>query len=198
MPDVNPTGRRRISGAHGRSMRPIVIRRRAGVAIGILALAAIMLGAWPLHVLRIEDMQRPHTVFVQPVRSGDQVSIGFLHSVEHCRVWDHLTIGPDFGLFVTATEFAESRTGLPYAAFGEEVFERRGDHFRIGNMQRPVPEIYQWVDARYENTLRINGGEVIHLASLAGNTLLHMRIDRMPVACWGWLKAKLYWQHRSS
>ena len=178
-------------------MKQIVIRRRGLVAAVILALVAITLGAWPLHVLLIEDMQRPHTVFVQSLRPGDRLSIGFLHSVEHCRVWDHLTIGPDFDMVVTATEFAESRTGLPYAAFGQEVFERRGDHFQIGNMQRPVPEIYQWVDARYENTLRINGGEDIRLASLAGNTLLHMRIARMPVARWGWLKATLYWQHRS-
>ena len=198
MVDVNPQGRRSTSGAPGRPMNQIVIRRCGVVATGLLALIAIALGAWPLHVLRIEDMQHPRTVFVRPVQPGHRLSIGFLHSVEHCRVWDHLTIGPDFEMVVTATEFAESRTGLPYAAFGEEVFERRGDHFRIGNMQRPVPEIYQWVDARYENTLRINGGEDIRLASLAGNTLLHMHIACMPVVRWGWLKATLYWQHRSS
>lgn len=178
-------------------MKPMIIRSPGAVAAGLAALIAIALGAWPLHVLRIDDMQHPRTVFLRPVRPGNQLSIGFLHSVEHCRVWDHLTISPDFEMVVTATEFAESRTGLPYAAFGEEVFERRGDHFRIGNMQRRIPEIYQWVDARYENTLRINGGEDIRLSSLSGNTLLHMTIASMPAARWGWLKAKLFWQHRS-
>ena len=179
-------------------MKKTVFRRRWIIAIGLVTLLAIALGAWPLHVFLIDDMQQSRAVFLQPVRPGHQLSIGFLHSVEHCRVWDHLVIGPHFEMVVRATEFAESRTGLPYAAFGDEIFERRGDHFQIRNMQRRVPEIYQWVDARYENTLRINGGEDIRLANLAGNTLLHMRIVGMPVAQWGWLKVKLYGQHRSS
>lgn len=160
-----------------------------GVAGGI--------GAWPLHALLIEDMPGARPVFVQRVRPGQQLSLGFLHSVENCRVWDHLTIAPTYEMVVVATEFAESRTGLPYAAFGEEVFESRGDHFRIRNMQRPVPEIYQWVDARYENTLRLDGTPDIPLASLAGKTLLHIHIAKMPAARWIWLKMKLFWQHGS-
>jgi hypothetical protein len=98
---------------------------------------------------------------------------------------------------VVATEFAESRTGLPYAAFGEEVFERRADHFLISNMHRRVPEIYQWVNARYENTLRINGHRDILLATLADQTLLHIYVVKITAARWAWLNAKLYWQHRS-
>jgi hypothetical protein len=100
-------------------------------------------------------------------------------------------------MVVVSTEFAESRTGLPYAAFGGEVFENRGDHFRIRNMHRLVPEIYQWVDARYENTLCLDGRPDIALASLAGNTLLHMRVVKISTARWGWLKAKLHWHRRS-
>jgi hypothetical protein len=64
-------------------------------------------------------------------------------------------------------------------------------------MHRPVPEIYQWVDTRYENTLRINGRRDIPLSALAGSTLLHIRVVKMPAAQWAWLKAELYWQHRS-
>jgi hypothetical protein len=172
-------------------------RRRGAAAIAALLILAVALGAWPLHTLLIEDMPRMRPVFVQQVRPGHQLALGFLHSVENCRVWDHLVIGPSYEMMVVATEFAESRTGLPYAAFGEEVFERRADHFRIGNMQRLVPEIYQWVDARYENTLRINGRRDIPLGALAGSTLLHIRVAKMPAAQWAWLKAKLYWQHRS-
>jgi hypothetical protein len=178
-----------VPAAHG--------RRRGAVAIAALLILAVALGAWPLHTLLIEDMPRMRPVFVQQVRPGHQLALGFLHSVENCRVWDHVVIGPSYEMIVVATEFAESRTGLPYAAFGEEVFERRADHFRIGNMQRLVPEIYQWVDARYENTLRINGRRDILLATLAGSTLLHIRVAKMPAAQWAWLKAKLYWQHRS-
>ncbi|MCB2149256.1 MAG: DUF1850 domain-containing protein, partial [Deltaproteobacteria bacterium] len=136
-------------------------------------------------------------VFVQRVLPGHRLALGFLHSVEKCRVWDHLAIDPEYDMVVVATEFAESRTGLPYAAFGEEIFERRVDHFRISNMHRRVPEIYQWVDASYENTLRINGHRDIPLASLADQTLLHIRVVKIPAVQWAWLNAKLYWQHRS-
>lgn len=176
---------------------PIAVRRRIAFAAALFLAAVAALGTWPLHALLIEDVPGTREVLVERVHPGQRFSLGFLHSVENCRVWDHLTISPAYDMVVVATEFAESRTGLPYAAFGQEVFENRGDHFRIRNMHRLVPEIYQWVDARYENTLRLDGCPDIPLASLAGNTLLHMRIVEMSTARWGWLKAKLYWQHRS-
>jgi hypothetical protein len=176
---------------------PITARRRTAFAAALFLAAAAALGAWPLHALLIEDMCGTGPVLVQRVQPGWQFSLGFLHSVEKCRVWDHLAISPTYEMVVVSTEFAESRTGLPYAAFGQEVFENRGDHFRIHNMHRLVPEIYQWVDARYENTLCLDGRPDIALASLAGNTLLHLRIVKMSTARWGWLKAKLYWQHGS-
>lgn len=160
-------------------------------------LTAATLGLWPVHALVIDDMPAAQSVMVERVHPGQRLSLGFFHSVEHCWVWDHLAIGPDYAMVVVATEFAESRTGLPYAAFGEEIFERRDDHFQIRNMARPVPEIHQWVHARYENTLRIDGGRDIPLASLAGNTLLHLRIVELPAVRWLWLETKLYWQDRS-
>jgi hypothetical protein len=123
--------------------------------------------------------------------------MGFFHSVENCRVWDHLQINNRYGMVVVGTEFAESRTGLPYAAFKDEVFERRGDHFYIGNMNRPIPEIYQWVDARYDNTLKIDGEHDIPLAGLAGNGLLHIQVTSLTGMEWVWLKANLSWQHWS-
>jgi hypothetical protein len=166
----------------------------SGLALVILL---AVLASRPVRILLIENVQDDQPVFAQAVRPGDNLALGFMHSVEHCRVWDHLQVDTDCSLIVVATEFAESRTGLPYAAFGDEVFERRKDHFRISNMHRRVPEIYQWVEAKYENTLKINGGEVVHLASLAGNTLLHMRVVSMTLSQWGYLKAELCWRNRS-
>ena len=157
----------------------------------------MVLGAWPLHALLVEKMPEEQPVFVQRVLPDHKLAIGFLHSVENCQVWDHLTISSAYEMIVVATEFAESRTGLPYAAFGKEVFEHRGDHFIIRNMHRLVPEIYQWVNARYKNTLRINGHGDIPLASLAGPTLLRIRVVKISTAQWAWLKAKQYRQHRS-
>ena len=150
-----------------------------------------VLCCWHVHALLIHEIGKSSPVFTSLVRPGDRLSLGFLHSVENCRVWDHLQINKSFGMVVVGTEFAESRTGLPYAAFNGEVFERYQDHFCISNMNRPVPEIYQWVDTRYENTLIVDGKQEVHLAGLAGNSLLHIRIDKLTVLEWAWLKAKL-------
>ncbi|MFZ0241108.1 MAG: DUF1850 domain-containing protein [Desulfobacterales bacterium] len=161
------------------------------IAGGILVAAMALAAAWPLHALLIETIPAGRPVFVERVQPGRRLSLGFLHSVENCRIWDHLAIGRAYEMVVVATEFSESRTGLPYAAFGAEVFERRGDGFMIRNMHRLVPEIYQWVDARYENTLRIDGGRDIALASLAGRTLLHIAVVEMPAVRYAWLKVNL-------
>jgi hypothetical protein len=170
--------------------------RWIGAFAALLVLGAILYRQ-PVHVLLIHDMEKAVPVFATPVEPGDRLSMGFLHSVENCRVWDHLQINNHYGMVVVGTEFAESRTGLPYAAFKDEVFERRGDHFYIGNMNRSIPEIYQWVDARYDNTLKIDGKQDIQLAALAGNCLLHIHITRLSVMDWVWLKAKIYRQHWS-
>ncbi|MFZ0610927.1 MAG: DUF1850 domain-containing protein [Desulfobacterales bacterium] len=167
------------------------MRRRWLIAGAILFAAVAVAAAWPLHTLLIEAMPAGRPVFVERVRPGQRLSIGFLHSVENCQVWDHLIIGPAYEMVVVATEFAESRTGLPYAAFGEEVFERRDGGFMIRNMHRLVPEIYQWVDARYENTLRLDGRQDIALASLADRTLLHIAVVEMPAVRYAWLKVKV-------
>lgn len=151
----------------------------------------------PVHVLFIHDMEKSSPVFATLVKPGDSLSMGFIHSVENCRVWDHLRIDDDYGMVVVGTEFAESRTGLPYAAFKDEVFERREDHFFIGNMNRPIPGIYQWVDARYDNVLKLDGKQDVHLAGLAGNRLLHIHTGSLTLMGLAWLKAKLRWHHWS-
>jgi len=174
-----------------------VFRFRWIVALTALIPVGAVLCSRPVHVLLVREMETSVPVFATPVRPGDRLSMGFLHSVENCRVWDHLQIDNSCGMVVVATEFAESRTGLPYAAFKDEVFERRGDHFHIGNMNRPIPGIYQWVNARYENTLKIEGRQDVALAELAGNCLLHIHVTSLTLMEWVWLKAKLYWQHWS-
>jgi hypothetical protein len=166
----------------------------SGLALVILV---AVLGSRSTRVLLIEEARSARPALVIGVRTGDNLTLSFLHSVEHCRVQDHLIVDDGDGLVLVATEFAESRTGLPYAAFGGEVFERRADHFRISHMQRPIPEIYQWVNAEYDNTLTFNAEPAVDLASLAGNTLLHIRITRLTLWQLAWLKAKLYWQHRN-
>jgi hypothetical protein len=73
---------------------PLAARRRIAFPAALFLAAVAVLGAWPLHVLLIEDVPGTRPVLVQRVQPGQQFSLGFLHSVEKCRVWDHLTISP--------------------------------------------------------------------------------------------------------
>ncbi|MEE4608080.1 MAG: DUF1850 domain-containing protein [Desulfobacteraceae bacterium] len=162
-----------------------------------LALAAVLVGSWPLHALVISHHRAGQPVFARLVAPGETFSLGFVHSVEHCPVSDRIRIDDRYAMMVVETAFTTSRTGLPHAAVGQEVYHREADRFRITNMHRPVPEIFQWVDHRYHNTLQFDGAPPIPLASLAGDALLHIRIQKLPALALGWLKAKLYWRHRS-
>ena len=172
------------------------ISRYAASALVLVILAAAA-ALWPLHALVIENFRARKPVYVRLVSPGDTFSLGFMHSVEHCPVYDRLKIDADYAMVVVETVFPTSRTGLPYAAFGDEVFHRERNGFRITNMHRFVPEIFQWVNHRYDNTLQFGVEPPIRLDSLAGDTLLHLRIQKISVLSWGWLKARAYWHHRS-
>ncbi len=132
-----------------------------------------------LHVFQIKVLREDTVLYLERVRPGFHFSLGFMHSVEHCPVWDHLKVDDDYRMITYATEFWSSRTGLPYAAFGDETFRAEGDHFIIENMHRVIPAVIQWVDTEYDNTLRFGDGREFKLASLAGNTLLGMTIERV-------------------
>ena len=171
--------------------KPLIKRLWWVLPIVALLILIPVLSSQYVHLLLVDDVRHERLVFAERITPGDLLSIGFLHSVEHCYIWDRLQVDEGYGLVVVATEFAESRTGLPYAAFEGEVFERLENGFRISNMRRPVPEIYQWVDTKYDNKMTINNHHAISLTSLAGNTLLHIRTDKLTLLEWLLLEAKL-------
>jgi len=156
----------------------------------LLTLAAGAGLTWTVHALVVCDHRAGHPLLVCRVRPGDRLALGFVHSVEHGPVRDWLVVDKDYGLTLVETEFASSRSGQPYAASADEIFSHEADHFRIRNMNRPVPEIYQWVQAAYDNRLVINAGTSIRLDALAGDTLLHIRIQSLSGLQWAWLKVE--------
>ena len=144
----------------------------------------------PLHVFQIKALRKETVLYLEKVKPGFRFSLGSIHSVEHCPVWDYLKVDDDYNMVTYATAFWSSRTGLPYAAFGNETFRAEGDHFIIENMHRVIPAVNQWVDARYDNTIKFEDGREFKLASLAGNTLLAMTIERMRLGHYLYHKVK--------
>jgi len=162
-------------------------RPLAALLILLVAVAAFA----PLHVFSIETPRNGRLLYLRTVSPGDGFTLSFIHSVEHCPVRDHIRIDSGYRMVTIATEFWSSRTGLPYAPFGNETFAVEGDHFRIGNMNRVIPEIYQWVNKRYANRLVFSDGREIALPDLAGDTLLKMSVTRIRLAQYAAMKLRL-------
>lgn len=155
--------------------------------VGLLLLALIVLaaGLYPVPVLQIEAPRQEKVVFVRFLRPGDRISLMYRHSVELCLVWDHFRIDGKHRLVLDETVFSSSNTGLPAVLSDSEQFVRDEKAFRISNMQRILPAVEIWVDRRYENILEI-GGQKIFLPELAGDTLLRLRIRKIPLAEWAY------------
>lgn len=154
--------------------------RRTSVIVSALLMPVVLVPVLlvPVHVFQIEALPEQSVLYLTRVTPGFRFALGYTHSVEGCPVWDYLRVDEQYTMITYKTEFWSSRTGLPYAAFGNEIFRAEGDHFVIENMHRPVPAIEQWVDSRYDNTIRFTDGREYKLAALAGNRLLRMSIER--------------------
>ena len=161
-------------------------------AIAAFLLAVLLvLGLYPMHALEIRALREDRSLFLCAVQPGFRFALGFIHSVEHCPVWDYLQVDAQYRMVLYKTAFWSSRTGQPYAAFGDEVFAVEGDHFTISNMQRIIPGLQLWVSHQYQNTLQVEEAQRIDLAALAGDTLLSIDVQRMRLLTFITQKLKL-------
>ena len=144
------------------------------VIVGLIALAVIGCGILPVNVLRIDAVREKKTVHVRLIEPSERVTIGFIHSVEHCPVQDSFTIDRACRLVLRETTFASSNNGLPYRCSKDEIFINDGKQFRIDNRNIIFPLIDLWVDRKYDNTIQFGDQECLPLPSLAGNTLLRV------------------------
>lgn len=143
----------------------------------------------PFHVLQVTAFREGKTVFVRVVRPNDRFAVKYIHSVEHCPVWDFYVIDDGYRIVLYETTFSSCNTGLPSASSGEEIFSQENDHFRISKMHRVLPEILLWVDEKYDNTLKLDGHS-LKLFSLAGDTLLRLNIRKVSFLEFACLKLK--------
>ncbi len=135
----------------------------------------------PCHVLRIEAARRNQTVFVQAIRPDYRFSTRYIHSVELCPVGEYFKIDSNFRIVLYETTFSSCNTGLPTTLSGNEKFCTNGDHMRISDMHRVLPQLDLWVNKKYDNTLTLWDGEVLDLPSLAGDTLLRITVEKLTV-----------------
>lgn len=143
----------------------------------------------PLHVLQLMAFREGKVVSLYIVRPDDRFEIKYIHSVENCPVSDFFTVDDNFRIILYETTFSSCNTGLPCTLSGEEVLTMEKDHFRISKMHRIFPELFLWVNEKYDNTLKI-GDHSFKLFSLAGNTLLKLSIRKISFLQFAFLKVK--------
>jgi hypothetical protein len=181
----------RLSEATGRrSWRRPAFMKAGKIAITGLVVAILGCGFFPLHVLKIDALRKNETVLVRLIRPDDRLTIGFIHSVEHCPVRDHFTIDRTYRLVLRETTFASSNTGLPYYCQPGETFINEGTQFRIGNRHIVFSSMDLWVDRKYDNVILFGNEKELQLPSLAGDTLLRVSTAEITAARYLLLKAK--------
>ena len=149
---------------------------KKGIIPVIVAAALIAaLGSFPVHVLQIDALKEGSPVFVRIVHPGSEFALGFIHSVELSPVWDYFRVDDSYRIILYETAIRSFNTGLPSTLTGEERLHRERGGYRISGMNRVLPSIDLWVHERTDNTLKVRD-DSLKLYSLAGNTLLRIRI----------------------
>jgi hypothetical protein len=180
----------RLSEAAGRRKRRPAFIKAGRIAIAGCVAVIIGFGFFPLHVLKIDALRENKTVLIRAIRPDDCLTIGFIHSVEHCPVRDHFTVDRAYRLVLVRTTFASSNTGLPYYVKPGETFVNEGTQFSIGNRHIVFSSMDLWVDRKYDNVLLFGNEAELKLPSLAGDTLLRISTEEITAAHYLFLKAR--------
>ena len=152
--------------------------------IAVLAVVFVTAAVFLLksvHVLVVDTVKKGEVLFVHMVRPGDKFSTGYIHSVELSPVQEFFRIDDQFQIILHETTFCSSNVGLPYAAFGQEVFHTEPDKFRISNMHRVIPELLIWANQRYGNKMEFHGVSMA-LYCFEGDTLIRVCIEKVSLA----------------
>ncbi len=153
--------------------------------------AFFLLSLIPCHVLRIEAPGKHRTVFVQIIRPDYKFSTTYVHSVELCPVREYFTIDQDFRIVLYETTFSSCNTGLPTTLSGDEKLSIEDNQLRISNMSRVVEKLNLWVNTKYGNILTLEDGKTVKLPSLAGDALLLITVEKLPLVSLLYLKVRL-------
>jgi hypothetical protein len=159
-----------------------------------LAMASV-LALQPVHALQISAVKRDRVVYLQRVFPGEQFSTGYVHSVELSPVREFYRLDQDYRMILTQTTFRSSNVGLPYAAFGREIFHTEADGFRITNMHRVIPRLLIWADRSYQNRLQLKDQDLA-LYDFAGNTLIEVQIETLCLSRYLTGKAMVWMERR--
>jgi len=138
----------------------------------VIVLITIILFFMSIYTLELRSYSDGELIFRQRVRSGDNFTIKYTHSVALTPVWEIFAIDDKYQVVLIETDFLDHGAGMPYASFDQEIFIEEEGKFKIKNMNRIMPDpILYMVGINSENCFYIKDKE-INLSSLWGDRLL--------------------------
>jgi hypothetical protein len=135
-----------------------------GISAGAAAVAVFLL--WPMvPVLEIMDLRSGGTVFCARARTGEEVVLSFVHSVNRRPVYDTLRIESDH-LVIVRSRFDSFGAGMPDVSTQDGTLSIAEDGWLEWVVNRPVPEVTVRVGRVADHTLQVRGRD-IRLSDLA-------------------------------
>lgn len=130
------------------------------------------------YIITVRTIPEEKMVLENRISPGQKIGLAYIHSVAQTPVWEFFEIDQNGKLILTETHFFDHGAGLPYAAFGDEVFVSEDQVFKIKNMHREIylPLFYRIYQDR-GNILQFENRE-ISLSDTIGNALLSIDVYR--------------------
>ena len=128
------------------------------------------------HVLTIKKIPEEEIIFQEKIFPGKQFILIYTHSVAQTLVWEFFEIDNEGQLILNETHFYDHGAGLPYAAFGEEVFVSEDGKFKIKNMSRKIETPLYYRVYQDRDNIFIFENQKINLSETIGNGLLTIDI----------------------
>lgn len=148
-----------------------------------IILIAVIIGAGLLFVpfrkaLEISDFKTRQRLLLTGMKSGEEFTISFIHSVNRRPVYDTLRVESDH-LVIVRSRFDSFGAGMPESSTDEGTLKVAKDGWLEWTVNRPVPDITIRVGWTADHTLHIKDRK-IRLAELAEpGTALTIRVQKI-------------------
>lgn len=129
-------------------------------------------------ILIVKTFPDEKIVFQNKITTDEVFALGYIHSVAQTPVWEFFKIDNNGKMVLIETHFYDHGAGLPYAAFGDEIFINEKNKFIIKNMQREIMLPLYYRIYRDRGNILLYKDQEINLSDIVGDRLLIIDIKQ--------------------
>jgi len=130
-------------------------------------------------LFEIDKFPENENIIQEIVQQEEVIKTSYRHSIATTTVWEVYEVTEEASLIQRETHFYDTVAGMPYAAFGDEIFVMENGKYKIKNMNRPIslPLRYN-IGAIRENYLYIKDKK-INLSKITGDQLVTINLRKV-------------------